>query len=177
MARRHENVVNVDEAEAFSPPGEKPPAFAATAKRLGAQAGAKGIGCGHFRVPAGKTGVPLHAHHVNEEAMFILDGEGTLRLGTERILVRAGDWIALPPGEAHAHQLLADRGVEIAYLCMSTMTPADIVTYPDSKKLLAAVGGFGQTSLRKMFWQKDGDVPYFAGEDGPPAGKPDSTKS
>jgi len=108
--------------------------------------------------------VPLHAHHVNEEAIFMLEGEGTLRLGTERVPVRVGDWIALPPGEGHAHQLLADRGVDIAYLCVSTMKPVDVVTYPDSQKVLAAVGAFGQSSFRKMFWQKDGDVPYFAGE-------------
>ena len=166
MTRRHPNVVNLDEVEPMNPPGEKPAHFASAAKRLGAAAGGKGIGCNHFRVPAGKTGVPCHAHHVNEESIFMLEGEGTLRIGAERVQVRAGDWIALPPGEGHAHQLLADRGVEIAYLCMSTMTPADVITYPDSGKLLAAIGPFGQSSLRKMFWQKDGDVPYFAGEEG-----------
>ncbi len=164
MERRHPNIVNLDELEAWAPPGERPPPFGGAAKRVGAAAGGKGIGCSYFRVPPGSTAVPLHAHHVNEEAMFLLEGEGTLRLGTERIVVRAGDWIALPPGEGHAHQLLADRGLEIAYLCVSTMTPADVVTYPDSKKLLTAVGTFGQSTLRKMFWLKDGDVPYFAGE-------------
>lgn len=164
MSRRHPNVVNLDEAEPFVPPGERPAPFAGAARRLGAAAGGRGLGCTHFRVPAGATAVPFHAHHVNEEAIFVLDGEGTLRVGDERVAVRTGDWIALPPGDAHAHQLWADRGVELAYLCVSTMTPVEIVTYPDSRKLLAAVGGFGQTSLRKMFWQSDGDVPYFAGE-------------
>lgn len=173
MARRHPTVVNLDEAEPFVPPGERPAPFGGVAKRLGAATGGKGLGCSHFRIPAGKTGVPLHAHHINEEAIFVLEGEGTLRVGAERVAVRAGDWIALLPGEAHAHQLLADRGAEIAYLCVSTMTPADIVTYPDSGKILAAVGSFGQSSLRKMFWQKDGDVPYFAGEGEPPASSGD----
>lgn len=68
------------------------------------------------------------------------------------------------PGEEHAHQLLADRGVDLAYLCLSTTSPADIVSYQDSKKLLATGSPPDATPVRKVFWQKDGDVHYFAGE-------------
>lgn len=160
--RRHPNVVNLDELEPAARPGTPPPPFAASAKRLGAETGASQLGANFFMVPEGKTAVPLHAHHNNEEAIFIHEGRGTLRIGKERVLVRAGDYIALPAGEAYAHQLLADQGTALAYLCLSTMLPVEVVTYPDSNKLMASVQG--PVPLRKLFHIEAGNVDYWEGE-------------
>jgi uncharacterized cupin superfamily protein len=35
----------------------------------------------------------------NEEALFVISGSGTARIGDQRVAVRAGDWIAVrrPP--------------------------------------------------------------------------------
>ena len=163
MSRRHPNVVNRDEVDPWTPPVAPPPPFGAETRRLGAAAGSKALGANLFRVKAGETAVPMHAHHANEEAIYVLEGHGTLRLGTERVEVRPGDWIAMPPGPEHAHQLLADRGEELLYLCISTMLNVEVVTYPDSNKVLAAAGG-AQGGLRMIFRQSDGGVPYFEGE-------------
>jgi uncharacterized cupin superfamily protein len=47
--------------------------------------------------------------------------------------VRPGDWIALPPGPAHAHQMVNSSAAEpLVYLCVSTMHGVEIVEYPDS---------------------------------------------
>jgi uncharacterized cupin superfamily protein len=164
VTRRHPNVVNVDEVDWWAPPKAGPPPFTSQAKRLSAVAGGRGIGANLFRVPAGGTAVPMHAHHANEEAIYVLQGRATLRIGQKRVEVRAGDWIALPPGKDHAHQLLADQGEEITYLCVSTMIEVDVVTYPDSKKLLATAGPAAAGSLRAMFRLADGGVDYFEGE-------------
>lgn len=161
--RRHPNVVNADELEPFAPPGKRPPPFAGDAKRLAVAAGGKHLGASLFRVPAGGTAVPMHAHHANEEAVYVLEGRGTLRLGKDRVEVRPGDWIAMPPGPDHAHQLLADRGEALLYLCVSTMLETEVVTYPDSNKLLA-VSRSSPVPLRAMFRQSDGGVDYFDGE-------------
>jgi uncharacterized cupin superfamily protein len=166
--RRHANVVNLDESEQWTPPRAGPPPFGATVKRLAALAGGKKLGANHYRVAAGQTAVPLHAHLANEEAIFVLEGRGTLRIGNERVAVRAGDWISLPVGEEHAHQLLADQGEELAYLCISTMNDVEVVTYPDSNKLMAAAG-MGPGGMRKIFRKADGNVDYWDGEGTKPA--------
>jgi uncharacterized cupin superfamily protein len=111
-----------------------------------------------------KTSVPLHAHHANEEAIYVLRGEATSTIGDAKVVVREGDWIALPAGEAHAHQMVADRGVDVAYLCVSTKHAVEVVTYPKSGKLLALAGPRGAGGLRHMFRRADGDVDYFEGE-------------
>jgi len=161
--RRHPNVINVDELEVFLRPGTPPPPFGGAAKRVGFETGASQLGANYFVVPEGKTAVPLHAHHSNEEAIFIHEGRGTLRIGQARVIVRAGDWISLPVGEDHAHQLLADQGTALAYLCISTMHPVEVVTYPDSNKVMASVTHPGAT-LRKIFHAEAGNVDYFEGE-------------
>jgi len=133
--RRHPNVVNIDELEPReSVHGRR---FASSRKQLGAASGGRGIGCSWFEVPPGRTAFPRHFHCANEEALFVLQGEGTLHLGDATVEVRPGDYATLPVGPAHAHVLI-NRGVSpLRYICFSTMLPTDLVGYPDSKKVLA----------------------------------------
>jgi uncharacterized cupin superfamily protein len=77
-------------------------------KQLGAAAHGQKLGCSLLELLPGKQSWPQHYHLANEEALFVLEGSGTLRLGDERIPVTAGDYVALPPGPACAHQLLND---------------------------------------------------------------------
>jgi uncharacterized cupin superfamily protein len=161
--RRHPNVINLDETETFKPPTPGPAPFAAVAKRVGAAAGGRALGASFYTVPAGAMALPMHAHFANEEGIFVVRGRGTLRLGQERIPVREGDWIACLVGEENAHQLLADQGEELAYLVVSTMNPVEVVTYPDSGKLMAAVG-MAAGGMRKIFRTADGNVGYWDGE-------------
>lgn len=162
--KRHANVANIDELEPWAPPAAGPRPFSATVKRLAGATGGVNLGANLFTVPAGSTAVPMHAHHNNEEAIFVLRGHATLRIGQDRIAVRPNDWIALPAGEAYAHQLLADQGEEISYLVISTMNSVDVVTYPDSDKLMVAVGKHPPAGIRQIFRRADGNVDYWAGE-------------
>ncbi len=52
------------------------------------------------RLPAGGSTTPHH-HVKTEEIYYILEGEGRMRVGVESHGVRAGDAIAIPPGEVH----------------------------------------------------------------------------
>ncbi len=165
--RRHPNIVNLDEVDAWAAPGARPPPFGGSSKRLGQAAGAQRLGANYFSVPAGASAVPMHAHHNNEEALYILEGSGTLRIGNQRMQVRKGDFVALLCGPEHAHQLIADQGVALAYLCFSTANAVDVVTYPDSGKLLASAISPDGPPLRKMFRATDGNVGYWEGEGGP----------
>ena len=113
--------------------------FAAQLGRIGSLIGAKKLGCQLHIVPPGKKAFPRHAHHVNEEMMFILSGEGAYRAGEESYPVRAGDIIAAPAGDGStAHQLLNTGANDLRYLCFSTRLDPEVVEYPDSGKFAVA---------------------------------------
>lgn len=141
--------------------------FCADRRPLGRAAGGRQIGASHYRVPAGKTAWPAHYHAGNEEAIFVLHGQGTLRLGDDRIAVRPGDWIALP-AEPRAHQLVNDGTEDLVYLCVSTQLPTDVCVYPDSGKIGvfggAAPGGDAQQRFVSGFFIAGSAVSYYDGE-------------
>ena len=90
---------------------------------------------------------------------FIVKGEGMLRYGNETRKIRAGDVICCPTGGPEtAHQIVNDSNAELAYLSISTMLPAEICEYPDSKKIGAFGGG-----LRHMTHAGD-HVDYWTDE-------------
>ena len=166
--RRHPCVIHLSEAPSNTI--DKGKRFGATTRLLGMPTGAKGIGCSWYEVPPGRRAFPFHYHCANEEAIFVLDGEGTLRLGTEKIAVAAGDYITIPPGPDHAHQLIHTGSAPLRYLCMSTLgRAAEVVGYPDSKKL-AAVGvspswKFPEPPWVRVIFRAETSLDYYDGEE------------
>lgn len=169
-ARRHPKVVNIEEV---SPRVEKRGNFVYSARRLGPEAGGRSLGCSYFELPAGKTAFPNHFHSSVEEALYILEGAGTLRIGTEQTGVRAGDYVAFPAGPDFAHALTNTGAHPLKYLCLSAPAdPAtlDIIGYPDSKKIAFASGIDPTKGLRGGAWVmkiiKDDQtiVDYYDGE-------------
>ena len=100
-------------------------------KQLGAAAGGEALGTSLYRVPPGKRTWPPHSHYGNEEAMFVLEGSGTLFLGEdgeEHPLV-PGDYVALPTGKEHTHEVEAgEDGLRL--LVVSEMNDPDITYMP-----------------------------------------------
>jgi len=141
-------VVNIDELdlETF----EKGAKYASRYKRIGPLVGAKDLGYSYDIVPPGKTSCPFHSHRGEEEMFFIVRGTGMLRYGRETRKIRAGDVICCPVGGPDtAHQIVNDSEGDLAYLSISTMMPAEVCEYPDSKKI-GAFGGEGDSRLRHM---------------------------
>lgn len=142
--------------------------YASRRKQLGAAAGGRQIGCSLFEIPPGKRSFPLHYHLANEEALYVLDGEGTLRLGEGETRVGPGDYVALPVGPDTAHQLINDGGKPLRYLVVSTMIEPDVLVYPDSKKfgLMAGAAPGGEKEKRTLLaYVPDVRVDYWEGED------------
>jgi uncharacterized cupin superfamily protein len=138
--RRHPNVVGLDEVETHE---MKQGDFVHKTRRLAAAAGGRALGCSHYEIPPGKTTFPFHFHSGLEEAIYVLEGEGTLRIGKSEVAIGRGDYIALPPGPDHAHALSNRGSGPLRYLCVSgnaTPLTLDIVGYPDSKKLAMYAG-------------------------------------
>ena len=130
--------------------------------------GDHGLGCGAFRVKPGKRAFPRHAHLANDEAIFVVSGQGALTVGAETATVQAGDFVMLPRGEAHAHVLVNDCDTDIVYLCMSTNVMPEVVHYPDTGKL----GVLGSKDVWKggaagvSGFYTPNPVGYWDGEDG-----------
>ena len=132
-------IINVDDVPLeHHAHGEK---FEARYGHVAPAVGAKLLGCGYHVVPPGKRAWPFHNHHVNEELIVILDGEGVARIGDREFPIRKGDVIGAPPGGREtAHQIINTSKAELRYLCVSTMIPSEIVEYPDSGKFAAYSG-------------------------------------
>src|SRR5438128_5980794 len=154
-------VINIDELELEH--GSNGDTFEWNSARIGPKLGAKDLGYSYDVIPPGKRGCPFHSHRAEEEMFFIVKGTGLLRYGNETRKVRAGDFICCPVGGPDtAHQLVNDSDAELAYISVSTMMPAEVCEYPDSRKI-GAFGGTGETRLRHMTHPEAG-VDYWKEE-------------
>ena len=103
----------------------------------------------------------------NEEAIYVLAGEGTLRHADGTDAIRAGDYVALPAGEDGAHRVINDSEGALRYLALSTMRDPEVLVYPDSGKVGAMVGappgGENERDLDAYFRRGDA-VDYWDGE-------------
>ncbi|HYB28009.1 MAG TPA: quercetin 2,3-dioxygenase [Solirubrobacteraceae bacterium] len=69
--------------------------------------------CGNFAQletadPRG-TATPMHIHHNEDEAFYVLDGEVTVLVGGERIDLGPGDYAYAPRGIVHAYVVRSER--------------------------------------------------------------------
>ncbi len=130
-----------------------------------AAAGMRQLGASLYELDPGASAFPRHYHCANEEAIYVLEGEGMLSVGAAEVRMRAGDFAALPRGSEYAHRLRNCSDQPLKYLCFSTMIEPDVGVYPDSNKVgfFAGAAPGGDQSLRRlsgMFRLEDG-VGYF----------------
>jgi mannose-6-phosphate isomerase-like protein (cupin superfamily) len=55
------------------------------------------------------SGAPLHVHHAEAEAFFILDGEVELTCGSTNLTVRPGDFVYTPRDVPHKFTVIGDK--------------------------------------------------------------------
>ena len=159
------HIINVADVELqprppqFAPTGAAAQRFEARVGQIGRQIGAKKLGYNLTAVPPGKRAYPFHNHRLNEEMFYILEGRGEVRIGAETFPVRAGDFIACPPGGPElAHQIVNTGADELKYLAVSTMQYPEVCEYPDSGKI-----GVLSDSIRYVN-RSDSQVGYWEGE-------------
>jgi uncharacterized cupin superfamily protein len=100
---------------------------------LGRHLGAKKLGYNLTILPAGKSAFPFHCHSVNEEMFFVVEGQGEIRLGDARHVIRAGDVIACPPGGPEtAHQIVNTSEADLKFLAISTRLSPEVAEYPET---------------------------------------------
>ncbi len=168
-------IVNIDEITlqpsppAFAPTGPAAERYQARMGMIAPRIGARLLGYNITAVPPGKRAFPFHNHRVNEEMFFILEGAGEMRIGPDTFPVRAGDFIACPPGgKDKAHQIVNTGSTEMRYLAVSTKISPEIAEYPDSDKfgVLASFGpdAAGNQQQFRFVGREGQQVPYWEGE-------------
>ncbi|WP_049969985.1 cupin domain-containing protein [Haladaptatus cibarius] len=137
-------------------------------KQLGTESGGEQLGCSLYELPPGKKSWPYHYHTGNEEAIFVLDGSGTLRIEDDGKALEAGDYVALPVGEEYARRVINDSDDELRYLCFSTMREPDVSVYPDSGKIGVFAGsapGDHEGRTLSGYFPLDAEVDYCHGDE------------
>lgn len=137
-------------------------------KQLGEAAGGDRLGCSLYELPPGRRSWPYHYHAANEEAIYVLSDAGAVRLDGETHDLGAGDYVALPVGEAGGHRVVNDSEEPLRYLAVSTMNEPDVTIYPESETFGVFVGsppgGRDERSLQG-YYDVDATVDYWAGEE------------
>ena len=97
--------------------------------------------------------IPLHQHEHEEEFLFVHTGHGAGALGDQRVLVRAGTTIYIPPGTWHGFQNNADEASQIMWV----VTPGS-GEKTQLEHFFRAVGALPGTDLKSLTPEQFADI-------------------
>ena len=138
--------------------------FGVRASRVGAAAGAKDVGMAVYELMPGKRNFPYHTHHGIEEMVVVLNGKPTLRTPEGERELEVGEVVAFPAGPKGLHQLSNKTDQPARILMFSNKARADVVEYPDSKRIFAMGGEWGSDGAVSWRLSTENEVGYFEGE-------------
>ncbi len=128
----------------------------ARSQRIGKRLGAADIGGTVYELEDGQRVWPYHYHHGVEEWLLVIEGAPTLRGPDGERVIRPGDVVCFPSGEAGAHEV---RGPG-RFLLVSAAQPTSVSVYPDSGK----VGTRPATGDDRLDFRRADAVGYWDGE-------------
>ena len=138
--------------------------FGVRGTRVGAAAGAERLGVSVYELAPGKRNMPYHAHFGIEELLIVLRGRPTLRSPAGERELEEGAVVPFAPGRDGAHQLINRSDAAVRFVMVSSTAPADLVEYPDSKKIAAMGGGFRTPGAVSYMLSTENQLGYFDGE-------------
>ncbi len=100
-------------------------------RALGNALGLKKIGVNLTTLPPGKESSMRHFHTLEDELVFVLDGEVVLRTDEGEQVLSAGTCAGFPAGAKNGHQLVNRSDRPARYLEISNRDPQDSAEYPD----------------------------------------------
>lgn len=123
-------------------------------KHLSSFAGGSQIGVSLEEIEPGRQGAPFHYHLKEEEHLFILSGELTVRLGSKRYHLRAGDYVCFPAGQKLGHAIINEGTKTCRYLIIGQNDPDEVCVYPDSDRVSVRRLGEGYRMSETMdYWE------------------------
>lgn len=134
-----------------------------------ARGGGEALGCSRYELDPGEAAWPYHYHAGNAEAMYVLDGTGTVRCPDGEHDVEPGDYLAFPASPDGAHQVVNDAEDPLHYLVVSTMNDPDVTRYVDADALGVYEGSApGRHDDREFtgYFSTDDAIDYWEDVDG-----------
>jgi uncharacterized cupin superfamily protein len=145
----------LDPATVTLRPGAYPPPFdrviAGREKRpLGDALGLKNFGVNLVVLKPGAKSAMRHWHTLQDEFIWIVEGEITLVTDAGAQVLRAGDAAGFPAGNTDGHCLENRTDRDVRYLEVGDRTPGDLPNYPDDDFGARYIDG------KRVFTRKDG---------------------
>lgn len=107
-----------------------------------------------IQVPPGKVGSPFHAHHREEEWAYVLEGQAVAEVDQGEHAVGPGDFLAFPPGVAHALRNESDR--PFLFLVGGEVIPdVEVADFPRLRRRMVRIGG------RMAVYPFEAEVPFL----------------
>ncbi len=122
-------------------------------RALGDLFGLENFGVNLTRLAPGAMSALKHAHALQDEFVYVLEGHPTLHLGDEAIALAPGMCAGFRHGAGIGHHLVNRSDHDVVYLEIGDRTPGDSAIYPDDDLQLVSAGGASR------FLRKDGS-PY-----------------
>jgi uncharacterized cupin superfamily protein len=130
-----------------------PPPFAALMagrerQVLGDPFGLSRFGVNRTRIePGGRTAL-RHAHQLQDEFVYVLEGHPTLVTNAGERQLAPGMAVGFAAGDGNAHHLINRTGLDVVLLEIGDRTPNDQATYPDDDLRAEQVEGSWRFSRR-----------------------------
>lgn len=113
-------VVGPDGVAAFESPAAEPVVVKASGEQTGGQ-----YDILELTIPPGPGVTPQHIHHETDEAMYVVEGELTVRLRDELHELPAGSYAMAPRGVPHTYRNSGDGPARVLFI----NTPGDSWEY------------------------------------------------
>ena len=125
-------------------PSFYPPPFAARVngrvkRQLGDLFGLRNFGVNYTVIQPGAISALHHAHTTQDEFIYVLDGEVTLFVGAQSMVLKAGMCAGFPAG-GEAHHLENRSDAPATYLEIGDRDATDKVSYPDDDLIALRTG-------------------------------------
>jgi len=102
-----------------------------TKRKLGDVFRLTNFGVNLTQLEPGSVSALAHAHQVEDEFVYVLEGNPTVVLGNEEFSLSPGDCIGFRAGTGLAHQVVNRTNALVSYIEIGDRAPGDQVVYPD----------------------------------------------
>jgi len=113
------------------PPEFAPIVAGRTKRKLGEQFGLQNFGVNLTTLAPGAASALMHHHSKQDEFVYVIEGELTVRLGDDEYPLRPGDCVGFKAGDGIGHQIVNRSGDSASYLEIGDRSIGDAAVFPE----------------------------------------------